>query len=283
MENSEEIQGDELLLEESEEIKDVVMTTPPNTNQRVAAPNVVTVSTGYKYKSDEKKWDAVHQSSKFISKGYHREELIIEPPASFDGSEGTYQASFDNDNEVFVLKIAPNPVLNDPHAINSYYANEYGIVTADDSARNQAFHASAKHIADKWYTFRHKLDWKGKPSEDLGRWWLDYTDIKVEGRSFPLLIVQISSIKPIETRVQKMSGKLTKKTFLTPDKKKQEKNIGDGGRAAVIEMLREIFPVMSADAKLAAAGKYGLTPDQIESLMDVDEAARPNKRDRSGE
>ena len=102
-------------------------------------------STVYKYKDDERKWQPIFHSSRFISAGFHREELIVEPPASFDGSEGTYQAGFDNDNMVFVLKVAPNPILTDPHDINSYYKEEYGLVTADDSARNQAFKAAAKN------------------------------------------------------------------------------------------------------------------------------------------
>ena len=115
--------------------------------------------TAYKYKDDKKRWDAVFQSSKYASKGFHRDKIIIEPPASFDGSEGTYQVSFDNDNRVLVVKIAPNPVLSDPHMINSYYAKTYGIITADDSGRHQAFKASAKSISDNWYTFRYHLAW----------------------------------------------------------------------------------------------------------------------------
>lgn len=185
-----------------------------STNANMAPRTNISVGS-YVYKEDEQKWDAVHQSSKSISKGYFREELIIEPPASFDGTEGTYQASFDEDNLVFVLKIAPNPVLNDPHALNSYYKNQYGLITADDSARDQAFRASAKCIRDKWYTYRHKLQWKGKPSEDLGRWWLDYTDIELGGRNFPLLIIQLCSIKPVEVQSQKISMGLKKKPKTT--------------------------------------------------------------------
>lgn len=83
----------------------------------------------------------------------------------------------DNANRVLVVNITPNPVLSDPHAINSYYAKMYGIITADDSARHQAFKASAKSISDKWYTFRYRLDWGAKPSVDLGAVpWLEYAD-----------------------------------------------------------------------------------------------------------
>lgn len=132
---------------------------PPTTikkeHQHIATSRA---SNSYKYKEDEKQWEAVYQSSKYISKGFHRDEIIIEPPASFDGTKGTYQVSFDNNNQVLVVKIAPNPVLNDPHAINSYYACMYGIMTADDSARHQAFKVSAKSISDKWYTFRYSLN-----------------------------------------------------------------------------------------------------------------------------
>ena len=65
----------------------------------------------------------------------------------------------DNDNRVLVVKITPNPVLSDPHAINSYYAKMYGIITADDSARHQAFKASAKSISDKWYVDLGTVPW----------------------------------------------------------------------------------------------------------------------------
>ena len=173
----------------------------------------------YKYQDNEIRWDAVFQSSKYIAKGFHRDEIIIEPPASFDGAEGTDQVGFENDNRVLVLKIAPNPVLSDPHAINSYYAKMYGVITADDSARHQAFKHSAKAIADKWYTFHYHLDWPGKPSEDLGMIpWLDYADFESDGRSFPMIILNISSIRPIEERAKKMSAKLVKKAFKSPAK-----------------------------------------------------------------
>lgn len=244
---------------------------PKNTTAASAAPITkagTTTAATYQYKPDEVQWNAIYQSSKFVSKGYNREEIIIEPPASFDGSEGTYQAFFDNDNTVFVLKIAPNPVLNDPHAINSYYANEYGIVTADDSARDQAFKASAKSVTDKWYTFRHQLDWKGKPSDDLGRWWIDYADLNVKARSYPLLIIQLSSIKPVEVKNKKISGALRKKTFLTPDRVSVEgKNSEEDKLSDIIGMLQELFPMMSDEAKKSAAEKYGLTTEDVESRI----------------
>ena len=192
-------------------------TTQP-TLQPPAAPSR-SIAAAYVYRDDEREWNPIVHSSRFISAGYHREELVIEPPASFDGSEGSYQASFDADNAVFVLKVVPNPILTDPHDINSYYNQEYGIVTADDSARNQAFKAAAKDKMDRWFTYRHQLAWKGKPSDDIGRWWLDYTEINKNGRACPVLIVNMCSIKPVEVQVQKMSGALHKKKFKSPEKK----------------------------------------------------------------
>ena len=201
---------------------------PSATIKQKAVPVAAPRTGAYRYKDDEKKWDAVFQSSKYISKGFHRDEIVVEPPASFDGAEGTYQVGFDNDNRVLVVKIAPNPVLSDPHAINSYYANMYGVFTADDSARHQAFKASAKGISDKWYTFRYHLDWAGKPSEDLGMVpWLDFAEFDSDGRVFPLLIINLSSINPIEEKVNKMSGKLVKKNFKSPAKVKGVNMAGD--------------------------------------------------------
>ena len=257
--------------EEAAEAPNIRMSSSSKTNSKS--------STGYVYKSDEQQWEAVHQSSIFISKGYYCEELIIEPPASFDGTEGTYQASFDEDNSVFVLKIAPNPVLNDPHALNSYYKNEYGLITADDSAREQAFRASAKCIQDKWYTYRHKLQWKGKPSEDLGRWWLDYTDIQLSGRVFPLLVIQLCSIKPVEVQSQKISMGLKKKTFKTPEKKNSNNKspTAENDQQQLIAMLQELLPLMTPELQKTTAKKYGMTPEEILSSMQVNEA-RGTKR-----
>ena len=175
--------------------------------QQETASTVLPQST-YKYKDDEIRWDAVYQSSKYISKGFHCDEVIIDPPPNFDGADGTYQVSFENENHVIVLKTAPNPVLSDPHSINSFYAKYYGVMTADDSATR---------VADKWYTFRYHLDCPGKPSEDLGAIpWLDYADFASEGRKFPWIILNISSIRPIEERAKKMSARLVKKVFVSP-------------------------------------------------------------------
>jgi len=235
----------------------------------------------YRYKDDEKRWDAVFQSSKYISKGFHREEIVVEPPASFDGSEGTYQVGFENDNRVLVVKIAPNPVLSNPHAINSYYANMYGVLTADDSARHQAFKASAKGISDKWYTFRYPLDWGGKPSEDLGMIpWLDYAEFDADGRVFPLLIINLSSINPIEEKVNKMSGKLVKKNFKSPAKVKGVNMAGDK-TAQMAAMLEDMIASgsMTADMKRAVR-RFALNEDD----MDLnDDEGNKNKRLNTGD
>ena len=220
------------------------------------APKVVH-SGLYRYKDDEVKWIPICQSSKFISNGYHREELIIEPPASFDGAEGTYQVSFDNNNTVLVVKIAPNTALSDPHDINGYYRQTYGMITSKDSARDQAFKEASKALADRWYTYRHHLDWAGKPSEDMGTLpWLDFADITSQGRLFPLLIINLSSINPIEEKPKKMTGGLTRNKYMSPPKVKGVDMLGDQ-TAAMAKMMEDMI----------MAGQ--MTPDLKKRIRDL--------------
>ena len=257
------------LEEESNHVDTTMTAAQKNTTAALAAPVTeagATTAATHCCKPDEVQWNAICQSSKFVSKGCHRKEIIIEPPAGFDGSEGTHQAFFNNDNTVFVLKIAPNPVLNNPHAINLHCANECRIVTADDSARDQAFKASATSVADKWCAFRHQLDWKEKPSDDLGRWWTDCADVDVKARSHPLLVIQLSSIKPVEVKNQKSSGALRKKTFLAPDRVSVKgKNNEEDKLNKIIGMLQELFPMMSDEAKKSVAEKHRLTMEEVKS------------------
>ena len=260
---------------EPPEIMPIAMNKP---QQSLSKPQQ---QTSYKYKDDEIRWDAVFQSSKYISKGYHRDEIIIEPPASFDGSEGSYQVAFENENRVLVVKIAPNPVLSDPHAINSYYAKLYGIMTADDSARHQAFKLSAKTISDRWYTFRYHLDWPGKPSEDLGLVpWLDYADFESEGRTFPLIILNISSIRPIEEKAKKMSARLVKKAFKSPAKV-QGVNMAGDKTAQMAAMLEDMITSgsMTADMKRAVR-KFASDKDDMD--LGNDDEGNNNKRLNTG-
>ena len=204
---------------------------------------------------------------------------------SFDGSEGTYQVGFDDDNRVLVVKIAPNPVLSDPHTINSYYAKAYGLVTADDSARHQAFKASAKSISDKWYTFRYHLAWAGKPAEDGAMPWLDYAEFLEDGRVFPLLIINLSSISPIEERAKKMSGKLVKKAFTSPTKVKGVNMSSPTAQAA--SLLEQMFKAgfktsMMTDEMKQAARKFGIDPEQNTSMeLDDDTLGDTNKRTKT--
>ena len=265
--------------EELVECKTPIIMTPKASMSNKQQQSVTSRTSGYKYKEDEKKWDAVFQSSRYISKGYHRDEIIIEPPASFDGAEGTYQVSFDNENKVLVVKIAPNPVLSDPHAINSYYAKIYGVMTADDSARHQAFKASARSVSDKWYTFRYQLAWPGKPSIDSMIPWLDFAEFDAEGRAFPLLIINLSSINPIEEVAKKMSGKLVKKAFKSPAKVKGVNMAGDR-TAQMAAMLEDMIRAgtMTTEMK-AAVRKFGMDPDK----MTDDDETTSNKRHNSGD
>eukprot|EP00536_Pseudo-nitzschia_multiseries_P000885 jgi/Psemu1/2026/gm1.2026_g len=107
-------------------------------------------------------------SHTYHSSNYMCEHLIIVPPASFDGAEGSYQIKFDTKNTEFFLKFKQNPVLDEPHHIHAYQTAEHGRVFADDLLAVQTFKKSAAFGVGKWYTFRHKCSWQSKFSEDLG-------------------------------------------------------------------------------------------------------------------
>ena len=143
------------------------------------------------------------------------------------------------------------------------------------------FKKSAKAIRGKWYTFQHALDWPGRSSDDMGLMpWLDYTDIDEGGKSFPLIIINIASIKPVEVDVEEASGKLTKKRFQPPSEVPGVNMAGDPN-AQMASMLKQLFKagltteMMTSEMK-ATARKFGMDPDAIGS-MDVDDNKRPRK------
>ena len=243
----------------------IMNSTPPR-----STPNRTPRSTCV-CKINEKKWEPFCQSTEFQSNNHCRQELIIEPPASFDGASGQFEASFDEDNRVFVFKIAPNQALSNPDAINGCHEKECGIVVAQDSVRDQAFKKSTKLIADKWHTFRHRLDWPGKPAKDLGGWWIDFADINITARTCPLLMINICSIKPVEIRVEKATGMLSRKTHITPTKMATtESSPMQQEKDSAIMLLQRMWPQMSDENKVAAAAVCGLTPDEVESAGEHD-------------
>ena len=102
----------------------------------------------------------------------------------------------------------------------------------------------------------------GKPSEDLGTVpWLDFAEFDSEGRTFPLLIINLSSIKPIEEKAKKMTSKLVKKAFKSPSKVKGVNMTGDR-TAQMAAMLEDMIKAgtMTNEMK-AAVRKYGVDPD----------------------
>mmetsp|Transcript_26956 Transcript_26956/g.30209 ORF Transcript_26956/g.30209 Transcript_26956/m.30209 type:complete len:256 (+) Transcript_26956:281-1048(+) len=191
-------------------------------------------------KDDERKWEPIMQSAIFESKGFQREELMIEPTGSFDGTARTYSAEFNASNRIFTLKSAPNPVLGDSHSINSFYSTEYGITTSHDSARVQAFEKAARINAGKWFTYHHQLQWPGKGSTDLGLPWVIYTHITKMGRTYPTLIFNFSSIKPVEEKIEKLCSDLKMTSFKSPTKVKGV-NIGSDPVAAMAALYQQMI------------------------------------------
>eukprot|EP00536_Pseudo-nitzschia_multiseries_P015880 jgi/Psemu1/44137/gm1.44137_g len=104
----------------------------------------------------------------YPSSNFMRERLVIVPPASFDGAEGSYQIRFDTNNSEFILKFKPNLVMDEPHHIHAYQTEEHGCFFTDDSLTAQTYKKSAVLGAGKWYIFRHKCSWQSEFSEDLG-------------------------------------------------------------------------------------------------------------------
>ena len=70
-----------------------------------------------------------------------------------------------------------------------------------------------------------------------------------------------------------MSRALHKKKFVSPDKKHNENSNNNLNMA--VAMLRKVFPTMNEENREQAAALYGLTPEDVESFMDIE---RENKR-----
>jgi len=238
---------------------------------------------GYAYKNDEFKWEPRFQSSKYVALGYYREELIIVPPASFDGSLGSWKATFEEDKTVFVLKLAPPPILGDMNAVNNYYAKCHGIRSSRHSYRYDAFSDSSASLGKKWYTFRYHLDWPGKPSMDLGsiKWFEFPTIADATLRKTPLLIINLSSVKPkrvemVVEDVEMYGHVLTRPSVVTPVKPPTPKsNTGSDEIKAFLEkllMAGVALDTMPADVQ-EAAKKYGIGPY-------ADAPKKPDKRPR---
>jgi hypothetical protein len=172
----------------------------------------VASTTIYNYKDDEKKWDPFYQSYKFDAGGHHCLELIVEPPASFDGSDDKYQISLAEDNKILVVKFAPNLVLGDPLHVNGYKKHVHGLETVNDSSRNNAVEAQINRFAGKWYTFRYRLDWAGKPAMNMmgSMPWFVFTRIKLYNQRFPVVMINLSSIEPIKIKKPTVDTKLSK-------------------------------------------------------------------------
>ena len=212
-----------------------------------------------KYKANESPWHPRASHHVYPAKGYMRDTLLIEPPGSFTGEEGSYEASFDSDDQEFVFKIPPNPIFTDPHAIHAYQAAHYGRVFADDSAKEQAFKQSSKGKKDKWATFRHQLPFKGTRSEDLGRVpWMDFTSIEVDGKDTPVLIFELRSIAPIEEEetVKKQSTGLQMKTFKSPSKIKGV-NMASGPTAQMALHIEQLMKNGLSFSDIKNAAKRG--------------------------
>jgi hypothetical protein len=262
--------------EQKEEEDPVPMEIMP----QVATPLKPTMSrlattTSYKYKQDEWKWQPRFQSTKFVDNGFYREELIIVPPISFKGREGSFKVSFEENDSVFVLKLEPPPGIGNPFAIRSYYSQVIGMNIPTGSSWRDAFEDSSELIGrDKWYTFRHKLDWPGKPSNDMGNLkWLQFPEIGIGGQSTKLLIINLSSITP--KRVERedigdtLQGALFSPNYTTP----LNKSSVDMAKAAEMARMKETimhlaqngvtFEMMPTEMQKAAIdlGLYGPNKD----------------------
>jgi len=229
--------------------------------------------------STEIPWTPVYTAFKYPSQGYNRLEILLDPPGSFDGSEGSYEADFEDDGKIFVFKVAPNPVFSDPYSINTYLAQEYGVQTSVSCGRHQSFNKASKAFVDKWYCFRIRLDWPGKPSDDLSHPWVDFVKIKSKGRIIPTVMINICSIRPLEQRA-KLSAKLSVKTFDTPEKPKGVDFATD--KTAQLAMMMEGlyrggFDLNSISQLQEKARKFGIFDDD-DAMVEGDEDGPAKKK-----
>jgi hypothetical protein len=70
----------------------------------------------------------------FKSRGYKRMQYIIDPPGSFNGSEGSYKVLVD-DHEWLTLSQTIDEVITDQHHVHSYLSHKYGRTFGDNSSK----------------------------------------------------------------------------------------------------------------------------------------------------
>ena len=106
--------------------------------------------------------------------------------------------------------------------------------------------------------------------------WLDYTEFMEDGHLYPLLIINLSSINPIEEeKSKKMTGRLIKKAFVSPTKVTGV-NMTGNPTAQVASLFEEMFKssfklsMMSPEMKQTAR-KFGVDPDEMEPMDTSDD------------
>jgi hypothetical protein len=156
------------------------------------------------YEADEVEWHPALSSSVVFwnSKGFHRATFYIEPPSCAQTRKGTYKVGIKriSKNEAeFFLKFPQSPVHTDPvEVVLSFQTRVYLCAYGEDSSKVLAMKQHVKKMAGKWSTYRQRIPWDAKFSDDLLCPGKDLIGLQnKEGHSNPVLIFELKSVVPI--------------------------------------------------------------------------------------
>lgn len=169
------------------------------------------------YKDDEVPFKPYVAHHYYKADDYYRKQTLIEPPASFDGTLGTYEAGIDKNGREFYFKVDQNPLFKEPKYIHGCQSQVHGRIFGKDSSKTQAFKDATKADEGKYRTYRERIDWEAEESSDLGLPLVDFAEIVTEsGKAWSVLIVELKSKKPIDEGKIKSSHGLTRNKYTAP-------------------------------------------------------------------
>ena len=185
-----------------------------------AEEEVETDCRGTNKSNSESPWTPRFMSHMCPANNHHREQILIETPGSFSGEEGSHIVTFEKNCTELAVKTPPNDMFNTPSVIHMHQSSKHLRSLSSDSARVHSFNAATRGKRSHWSVFRHKCSFRATKSDDLDAVpWIDFAEIEHEGKVTPMLIIEIKSISPIETKETKdeITSKLTKNVHKSPE------------------------------------------------------------------
>jgi hypothetical protein len=219
---------------------------------------------------------------RYKSRGYKRVQYIIDPPGSFDGSEGSYKVLVDD--QWLTLNQTIDDVITDQHHVHSYLSHKYGRTFGDDSSKVNNWKEATKAMKqtnpklETVFRIKTPIKCQKDPANDLENPGVIYVVINRKNKNgeikkVPVLIVELKSETPLEDDSEEGKA-LTGETFMSPDKTPA----GVKGETAEIASL---IQMMLDNGVSLEKVKKATAKSRVCDAMDVDGMYETYKNKRS--